>query len=560
MRSLSILAATTAATAVAQVTGPCEGQFSIDPVTLNYRDQCGRQRFFRGSNVVVKNDPFYPDNQIFNPGWSLTPGDGALYQSLGWNIVRLGVMWSGVEPAGRGQINSTYLQKLIDASNTMAEYGVYSLLDAHQDVFSPYICGDGAPMWVGEEYSAGAPGFPEPLAPARNRTGGPSGPITDCGGFPWSEFYFTNSVGQAFQTLYTTDIGRSDFSRFWSAVVEAFTGPNGAGGPGGPAVVSYELLNEPWSGDVLKDPLLLVPGVADAVNLQPFYENVTSAIRAAEARVGASPKVVMVESITFDDFVSVGFSSIPGAEQGLGALSWHYYILPNFNDEWQISSRMNDASRLKSGSMLSEFDIGLASPVTSPYTNMDLRHMLDLCDAYGESYIGWAYSNLFNGTGLYWPDVVELSRPFPLAVAGVVEQYLFVVNGSATQGPFFNLTYYLSPQVNPYNAETVVFVSTEVWFGANMQVEVASNPPGLVQYRIEWHNATNATNNAYSEEQQQNDPQDPVAPQPLAYAHIIVTALSPVPVNATLQDSVVSVVVTADPMPHHSNGGFRGPQ
>ena len=32
---------------------------------------------------------------------------------------------------------------------------------------------------------------------------------------------------------------------------------------------SYELLNEPWPGDTLADPLLLLPGVADKRNLQP---------------------------------------------------------------------------------------------------------------------------------------------------------------------------------------------------------------------------------------------------------------------------------------------------
>lgn len=100
---------------------------------------------------------------------------------------------------------------------------------------------------------------------------------------------------------------------------------------------SYELLNEPWPGDTLADPLLLLPGVADKRNLQPcaggarrggvkmvapplaspppcsFYENVTRAIRAAELRAGAAPHAALFEPITWDNFVPVGFDALPGA-------------------------------------------------------------------------------------------------------------------------------------------------------------------------------------------------------------------------------------------------------
>ena len=37
-------------------------------------------------------------------------------------------------------------------------------------------------------------------------------------------------------------------------------------------VLGYEIMNEPWCGDVYEDPTLLVPGVADRRYLQPMYE------------------------------------------------------------------------------------------------------------------------------------------------------------------------------------------------------------------------------------------------------------------------------------------------
>lgn len=58
----------------------------------------------------------------------------------------------------------------------------------------------------------------------------------------------------------------------------------------------YELLNEPWAGDVIARPGLLIPGVADRENLQPFYFNVTAAIRAVDPH-----HVIAVESVTWDD-------------------------------------------------------------------------------------------------------------------------------------------------------------------------------------------------------------------------------------------------------------------
>ena len=40
-------------------------------------------------------------------------------------------------------------------------------------------------------------------------------------------------------------------------------------------VLGYELMNEPFAGDVWNDPLLWVPPVADRVSLQPLYDQVS---------------------------------------------------------------------------------------------------------------------------------------------------------------------------------------------------------------------------------------------------------------------------------------------
>jgi endoglycosylceramidase len=50
------------------------------------------------------------------------------------------------------------------------------------------------------------------------------------------------------------------------------------------AVLGYELINEPWAGDVFTDPELIVPTVADRKNLQPLYDSTAAAIRQADTQ------------------------------------------------------------------------------------------------------------------------------------------------------------------------------------------------------------------------------------------------------------------------------------
>lgn len=60
------------------------------------------------------------------------------------NFVRLGVMWEGVEQE-RGVYNEEYLDQLTTLVNKLGDAGIYTLVDAHQDVFARYMCGEGVP-------------------------------------------------------------------------------------------------------------------------------------------------------------------------------------------------------------------------------------------------------------------------------------------------------------------------------------------------------------------------------------------------------------------------------
>jgi endoglycosylceramidase len=107
--------------------------FYINTTSHQFIDSDGRESFFRGLNVVYKKHPYYPILDHFDYKLSFSAEDMQLMSDLGFNIVRLGTQWPGVEPE-RGQINTTYINVLKTIIKDMDKYGLYALLDFHQDV------------------------------------------------------------------------------------------------------------------------------------------------------------------------------------------------------------------------------------------------------------------------------------------------------------------------------------------------------------------------------------------------------------------------------------------
>ena len=48
----------------------------------------------------------------------------------------------------RGQYNTTYMEVMQKIVSTAAKYGIYTLLDMHQDVMSRKFCVEGFPDWA----------------------------------------------------------------------------------------------------------------------------------------------------------------------------------------------------------------------------------------------------------------------------------------------------------------------------------------------------------------------------------------------------------------------------
>jgi len=55
-------------------------------------------------------------------------------------------MWEAVERS-KGVYNDTYLDEVLKLVNKLGDNGIFTMIDAHQDVFARTICGEGVPSF-----------------------------------------------------------------------------------------------------------------------------------------------------------------------------------------------------------------------------------------------------------------------------------------------------------------------------------------------------------------------------------------------------------------------------
>jgi endoglycosylceramidase len=212
-------------------------------------DDHGRVVVLHGTNEVYKVAPFEPSAGGFGDD------DAEFLADNGFNAVRLGVIWAGVEPAA-GTINYAYLDSIEKTVQTLADHGIYTVLDMHQDLYSSTFAGEGAPAWATQTGDLPNPDFGFPatyfLNPAQNHA--------------WDAFWSNADAPDG--------VGlENSYAQTWEAVANYFKD--------NPDVVGYELMNEPWPGSPWLATVFGSPHF-DAQELTPFYNQVDSAIRAVD--------------------------------------------------------------------------------------------------------------------------------------------------------------------------------------------------------------------------------------------------------------------------------------
>lgn len=466
-RSVTLLFSIVVVCDLSAVRGVAE--YHVDASSGMIVDSLGRARIFHGLNVVMKAPPWHPRTDLFDPHLSFADADIALLRSWGLNVVRLGVMWPGVEPQ-RGQVNQTYIEIIQTLVRKLHAAGLVTLLEFHQDLFSSRFCGEGIPSWVLDNSDLGGTkkensrlliadsskalrnadgskardqpksfieSFPEPLSGRWPL--GPDSPgdhdsqqqpsEEQCDKHPWASYYFSFAVSQAFQSLYENKWGWADlFARYWQIVAASFCDQ--------PGVLGYELINEPWAGDLYHNPLLLVPGVADHHNLAPFYEKLQMSIRSVDP-----DSILFMETVTFED-VRCGFSDVPGGStfQNRTVLSYHYYRPPNFMPRQTFRERLRESKKLGCGAMLTEFFVADQDEEqnTRYGSNSNVDAVLAEADAHQQSWIGWEYKAFQNKTGSVVQQSLftssgevnlglakKLARTYPQAVMGSILSFSF---------------------------------------------------------------------------------------------------------------------------------------
>jgi len=72
----------------------------------------------------------------------------ARLRAWGFTFVRFLVTWEAIEHAGPGIYDQEYLDYIFAIVKRAGDYGIQILIDPHQDVWSRFSGGDGAPGWT----------------------------------------------------------------------------------------------------------------------------------------------------------------------------------------------------------------------------------------------------------------------------------------------------------------------------------------------------------------------------------------------------------------------------
>ena len=374
-------------------------------------DADGRVVILHGVNMVYKRPPYYPSAGGFGAD------DAAFLEQNGFNTVRLGLIYKGVEPQP-GAYDDAYLDQIGATERTLAAHGIFSLLDFHQDLYNERFQGEGWPDWAVQD--DGLP--PQPQV-----------------GFP-GNYFAMPALNRAFDHFWANDPGPGGVG-LQDRYAAAFGHVAGRFDTDG-HVLGYDLMNEPWPGSVY--PTCVNPAgcpLFDTATLTPFTQRVISAIRSGGAR-----KLVWYEPlVTFDFGARTWLGNLGDPAAGM---SFHDYCLPGafggptgsacgtFED---IPFQNADSHAQSTGDALLLTEFGATDDLAT------IERMIDDADRH---MVGWQYWHYCgcddpttqaatqqavvddatmppSGDNVRQAKLAVLSRPYPQAIAGTPQDYGF---------------------------------------------------------------------------------------------------------------------------------------
>lgn len=370
----------------------------------------GQVVIVHGPNEVYKLPPYTPSASGFNAD------DAAFLAENGFTAVRLGVIWAAIEPQP-GVIDTAYLDSINQTVQILADHGIYTIIDMHQDLWSTELHGEGAPSWATMTGGKANPDLPFPigywLSPAQKHA--------------WKSFWDNAAAPDG--------LGLQDhYAQTWENVASYFSG--------NPAVIGYDVMNEPFPGPGWLATLIGIPFFGHQ-QLAPMYNQVDAAVRAVDPNTPLyieppAPAAAQVGNI-------LGVPVILGAVNDPNTvLAWHNYCagapgpLCTFISERLARESDRYATRHDMPSNMNEF--GATSKVSELNTEMlaaDKRLI---------SWAMWAYTGVGDitttGSGndealVYDPalpptgdnvntsSLQTLAAPYPQVISGTPKAWSF---------------------------------------------------------------------------------------------------------------------------------------
>jgi endoglycosylceramidase len=184
----------------------------------DFFDQSDRQVLLHGINLVDKNPLTgyleFRSGELFS-----------LFREWGFNCIRLGVIWDGLEPTP-GKFNEAYLEGIDEQIQFASQNDLVVFLDMHQDLYSR-LYSDGAPAWA--TITGGAQHIEASQV--------------------WSDAYFTSpAVRTALDNFWNNapapdGLGLQEhYAKAWAVLARRYRN--------NPTVIGYDLMNEPFPGSI----------------------------------------------------------------------------------------------------------------------------------------------------------------------------------------------------------------------------------------------------------------------------------------------------------------------